>query len=56
MSEVLSDDWCAHHFDHLAPELNDHFNETLERMRARCPVAHSDQWPSCSLRVRGIAS
>jgi hypothetical protein len=35
MNEVLSDDWCAHHFDHLSMELNYHFHETLDRMPAR---------------------
>ena len=39
----LSDDWCDHHFDYLAPELALNLHETLATMRHRCPVAHSDQ-------------
>jgi len=39
----LSDDWCAHHFDYLAPDLALNLHETLATMRQRCPVAHSDQ-------------
>ena len=39
----LSDDWCDHHFDYLAPELALNLHETLATMRERCPVAHSDQ-------------
>jgi cytochrome P450 len=39
----LPDDWCEHHFDHLASELGDVLNPTLARMRELCPVAHSDQ-------------
>jgi cytochrome P450 len=39
----LSEDWCVHHFDYLAPELALNLHETLATMRARCPVAHSDQ-------------
>jgi cytochrome P450 len=42
--KVLTDEWVAEHFDHLAPELSPHFDETLERMRSKCPVAHSDQY------------
>ncbi len=38
-----SDDWLAHHFDHLSPVLSDRHLEVLERMRAQCPVTHSDQ-------------
>jgi cytochrome P450 len=43
-SDVLSDEWCRRHFDHLAPELGDHLPETLARMRSMCPVAHSDRY------------
>jgi cytochrome P450 len=39
----ISDDWCAHHFDYLAPELALNLHETLATMRQRCPVAHSDE-------------
>jgi cytochrome P450 len=40
---ALSDDWCAHHFDHLSPDLARELHPTLARMRGACPVAHSDQ-------------
>ncbi len=39
---MLSDEWCAHHFDHLSPEFSAELHETLARMRTQCPVAHSD--------------
>ena len=39
----ITDDWCLHHFDHLAPELPARLPETLARMRSLCPVAHSDE-------------
>ncbi|HXZ63071.1 MAG TPA: cytochrome P450 [Acidimicrobiales bacterium] len=38
----LSGEWCAHHFDHRSHELGQHLHETMARMRAQCPVAHSD--------------
>jgi cytochrome P450 len=41
---VLTDDWCAHHFDHLSPEFSQTLHETLARMRSKCPVAHSDAY------------
>jgi cytochrome P450 len=41
--QVLADEWIADHFDPLAPELSPVFDETLERMRSQCPVAHSDR-------------
>jgi cytochrome P450 len=41
--DPLSDDWCAHHFDHLSPELASDLHETLSRMRAGHPVARSDR-------------
>ncbi len=41
--EPLSDDWCAHHFNYLAPEFANEIHPTLERMRAHCPVTHSDE-------------
>lgn len=34
--------WCEAHFDYLAPEVAQHITETLDVMRSRCPVAHSD--------------
>jgi cytochrome P450 len=39
---MLTDEWCAHHFDHLSPEFSQSMHETLARMRSQCPVAHSD--------------
>lgn len=41
---TLADQWCAEHFDHLAPELGEALAPTLARMRQVCPVAHSDQY------------
>lgn len=38
----LTDDWCAHHFNYLAPEFAGEIHPTLARMRAHCPVTHSD--------------
>jgi cytochrome P450 len=40
----LPDDWCRHHFDHLAARLAATLPETMARMRALCPVARSDQY------------
>jgi cytochrome P450 len=39
-----TDDWCVHHFDPQSPELAPELPATLARMRAICPVAHSDQY------------
>jgi cytochrome P450 len=41
---TITDDWCESHFDHLSPELAANLPGTLARMRALCPVAHSDQY------------
>jgi cytochrome P450 len=41
---TVTDDWCQSHFDHLSPELAADLPGTLARMRALCPVAHSDQY------------
>lgn len=41
---ALSDDWVTHHFDYLADDLAPVLPETLARMRAGCPVAHSDAY------------
>jgi cytochrome P450 len=38
----VSDDWCAHHFDHLSPALASNLHDVLTHMRASHPVAHSD--------------
>jgi cytochrome P450 len=42
-SPPLSDDWCAHHFNYLADEFARELHPTLARMRAQCPVTHSDE-------------
>jgi cytochrome P450 len=39
----ITDDWCAHHFDHLSPALAQELHDTLTRMRESYPVAHSDE-------------
>lgn len=41
MSEI-TDEWCAHHFNPVAPELEHQLYDVLARMRATCPVAHTD--------------
>jgi cytochrome P450 len=41
---MITDDWCAQHFDHLAPEFSEQFDETLASMREKCPVVHSDRY------------
>jgi cytochrome P450 len=41
--EPITDEWCAHHFDHLSPQVGRELHETLERMRAQGPMLHSDQ-------------
>jgi cytochrome P450 len=43
-SGTLPDDWCMHHFDHLSDELAQTLPATMTRMRALCPVAHSDAY------------
>jgi cytochrome P450 len=40
---TITDDWCAHHFDHLSPELAQSLHETLARMRDDHPVAYSEE-------------
>ncbi|MFC5752240.1 cytochrome P450 [Actinomadura rugatobispora] len=40
----ITDEWVERHFDHLSPELARDFHPTLARARAKCPVAHSDQY------------
>jgi cytochrome P450 len=41
-SGPITDDWCAHRFDHLSPELAAELHETLARMRSDHPVARSE--------------
>src|SRR5215472_3256475 len=38
----LTDEWCAHQFDYLAPGFGVDPHEPLARMRSTCPVTHSD--------------
>ncbi len=39
----MPDEWIRDRFDHLSPQLAPVLHETLARMRAVCPVAHSEQ-------------
>lgn len=41
--DPLGDEWCARHFNYLAPEFAQEIHPTLARMRAQCPVTHSDE-------------
>jgi cytochrome P450 len=41
--DPLTPEWSDEHFDHLDPQFGRHFNATLDQMRRRCPVAHSDR-------------
>jgi cytochrome P450 len=41
---AITPEWCADHFDHLAPVLGDHLHPTLGYMREHHPVAHSDRY------------
>lgn len=41
--EVLGEEWCRDHFDHLEPALGADLPATLARTRAVCPVVHSDR-------------
>ncbi len=41
---AISDAWCEDHFDYLSPDFARDLHPTLARMRALCPVAHSDQY------------
>lgn len=43
LPEPLSDEWCAQHFNYLAPEFAQAIHPTLARMRAQCPVTRSDE-------------
>jgi cytochrome P450 len=40
----ITDEWIAHHFDHLSPAFAREFHPTLARVRSRCPVARSDAY------------
>ena len=42
-SDEITPQWCAHHFDHLSPQLGRELHETMAHMRAHHPVAHSDR-------------
>ncbi len=39
-----TDEWCAEHFDYASPILGTHIHDALGRMRAQCPVTHTDQY------------
>jgi cytochrome P450 len=41
---TMTDDWYRQNFDHLAPEVAADLPGVLARMRALCPVAHSEQY------------
>lgn len=43
-SSPIGDEWCIEHFDYLSPDFSRELHPTLARMRALCPVAHSDQY------------
>ncbi len=43
-SSPITDEWCVEHFDYLSPDFARELHPTLARMRALCPVAHSDQY------------
>jgi cytochrome P450 len=40
----LTDEWCAHQFDHLSPEFALNLHDTLARMRSAYPIARSEQY------------
>jgi cytochrome P450 len=42
-TNAITDEWIAHHFDLLSPDLARDLHPTLARARSQCPVAHSDQ-------------
>jgi cytochrome P450 len=41
---AVSDEWLTEHFDYLARDFGDDIHPALARLRARCPVAHSDEY------------
>ncbi len=42
--EAITPEWCAHHFNHLSPQLGGQLYETLEYLRANHPVARSEEF------------
>ena len=44
MALALTDEWVQSHFDYLSTDLAPVLPETLARMRAQCPVTHSDAY------------
>jgi cytochrome P450 len=40
----ITDAWCREHFDYLSPDFSRELHPTLAKMRALCPVGHSDQY------------
>ena len=43
-AEPITDDWVTHHFNHLSPQMSGQIHDAGARMRAVCPVAHSEEW------------
>ena len=41
---ALTDDWCANHFDPLSSQFGVNLDDTMARMREKCPVAYSDTY------------
>jgi cytochrome P450 len=41
---LVTSEWCAHHFDHLSPQMGTDLHEALDLMRAEHPVTWSDAW------------
>jgi cytochrome P450 len=40
---VIDDEWCAHRFDHMSPELGRDLHATMARMRDDHPIARSEE-------------
>ena len=43
-TDPLTDEWCAHQFDHLSPEFALNPHDTLARIRSTYPIARSEQY------------
>jgi cytochrome P450 len=41
-ADTITDEWCAHRFDYLAPQVAHDLHPTLARMRTDHPVAYSE--------------
>jgi len=42
-ADQITPEWCAHHFDHMSPQLGRALHDTMAHQRAHNPVARSDQ-------------